>query len=310
MNLRALIGKLNVASRESLEAAAVLCLSRTHYGVEIEHWLLKLLDSNGTEFDLILRSGQVDKMRLHRDLSRALDSLKTGNPRNPTLSPSLVHLIREAWVAATIEFGHSEIRTGDLLFALISDAGLSKQLKDITPQLGTIETEDLANRLPDLAAQSSEHTGESRRADVMSAPPRADDFAFVSYHRGDQEFVFWLAQELRKNQVDLWVDQWAINPGDDWDREIETAIDRCRQFIIVLSPESCASREVSGELRAALIGSKQIIPILRKPCRPPRQLLTIQHLDFTGADYRQETPLRQLAQLLAIKKAKEAAQGG
>jgi type VI secretion system protein VasG len=80
MNLRALIGKLNAASRASLEGAAGLCLSRTHYDVEIEHWLLKLLDSNGTEFDLVLSSEQVDRAGLVRDLSRALDSFKTGNP--------------------------------------------------------------------------------------------------------------------------------------------------------------------------------------------------------------------------------------
>lgn len=29
-----------------MEAAAGLCLSRTHYDVEIEHYLMKLLDSS------------------------------------------------------------------------------------------------------------------------------------------------------------------------------------------------------------------------------------------------------------------------
>src|SRR6185503_7669308 len=42
VDLRALVGKLNDHSRRALEAAAGLCLSKTHYEVEIEHFLLKL----------------------------------------------------------------------------------------------------------------------------------------------------------------------------------------------------------------------------------------------------------------------------
>ena len=44
-NLRALTAKLNPAVRNALENAAGLCLSRTHYNVEIEHLLTKLLDT-------------------------------------------------------------------------------------------------------------------------------------------------------------------------------------------------------------------------------------------------------------------------
>ncbi len=47
VNLKSLIGKLNESTRNALEAAAGLCLSRTHYDVEIEHYLMKLLDASG-----------------------------------------------------------------------------------------------------------------------------------------------------------------------------------------------------------------------------------------------------------------------
>ncbi len=40
-NVRSLISKLNDATRSALEAAAGLCLSRTHYDIEIEHLLMK-----------------------------------------------------------------------------------------------------------------------------------------------------------------------------------------------------------------------------------------------------------------------------
>ena len=49
VNLKSLIGKLNDTVRGTLEGAAGLCLSRTHYDVEIEHFLVKLLDSSGSD---------------------------------------------------------------------------------------------------------------------------------------------------------------------------------------------------------------------------------------------------------------------
>ena len=46
LDLRSLIGRLNDTSRRALEAAAGLCVSRSHYEVEMEHWLTKLLDED------------------------------------------------------------------------------------------------------------------------------------------------------------------------------------------------------------------------------------------------------------------------
>jgi type VI secretion system protein VasG len=39
INLKGLIGKLDDTCRRALEGAAGLCLSRTHYDVDIEHLL-------------------------------------------------------------------------------------------------------------------------------------------------------------------------------------------------------------------------------------------------------------------------------
>ncbi len=44
LNLKSLLAKLNSTTRSTLEGAAGLCVSRAHYDVEIEHWLLKLLE--------------------------------------------------------------------------------------------------------------------------------------------------------------------------------------------------------------------------------------------------------------------------
>ena len=49
--LKAIVSRrLNDTTRKALEDAAGLCLSRTHYNVEIEHFLMKLLDATESRF--------------------------------------------------------------------------------------------------------------------------------------------------------------------------------------------------------------------------------------------------------------------
>ena len=83
IDLRSLVGRLNDTSGRALEAAAGFTLSRSHYDVEVEHWLLKLADIAGSDFVAILRHAGVDEGRLASDLNAELDRLKTGNARAP-----------------------------------------------------------------------------------------------------------------------------------------------------------------------------------------------------------------------------------
>ncbi|MDH4044672.1 MAG: type VI secretion system ATPase TssH, partial [Gemmatimonadota bacterium] len=93
VNLKSLIGKLNGQARHTLEASAGLCLGRTHYDVEIEHFLMKALDATDGDCALILKHFGVDRSKLAADLAKALDKLKSGNARTPSLSPTLVKML-------------------------------------------------------------------------------------------------------------------------------------------------------------------------------------------------------------------------
>ena len=64
INLKSLVGKLNDTCRRALEAAAGLCLSRTNYNVEIEHWLLKLIEASDTDLAALFRHYEVDTLAI------------------------------------------------------------------------------------------------------------------------------------------------------------------------------------------------------------------------------------------------------
>src|SRR5580693_2399944 len=156
VNLRSLIGKLNEATRNAVEAAAGLCLSRTHYDVEIEHYLMKLLDSSSGDFACIAKQFGVDKARLAAELTRSLDKLKSGNARTPALSPSLLKMMTEAWTLGSIDFGAGRIRTGFTILALLTDDELSRIIRDISKELQKIPADALKKDFLTIVASSVE----------------------------------------------------------------------------------------------------------------------------------------------------------
>ena len=143
VNLRSLIGRLNHQTRSGLEAAAGLCLSRTHYDVEVEHFLMKLLDASDGDFAAILKQFEVNRSRLATDLTRSLDKLKSGNARTPALSPSLTKMLSEAWLIGSVDYGATSIRSGYTILALACDDELRRLMQDVSREFGKIAGESL-----------------------------------------------------------------------------------------------------------------------------------------------------------------------
>jgi type VI secretion system protein VasG len=156
IDLKSLISRLDDHCRRALEAAAGLTLSRTHYNVEIEHWLMKLAEGTDTDFAAIFRQYDVDHGRFVIDLNKGLDKMKTGNSRAPALSPEIVDLGKQAWLLASVEHGLSRIRSGHLLWALLADETLARRAREASGQLLKIQPELLKRDMLTITANSVE----------------------------------------------------------------------------------------------------------------------------------------------------------
>ena len=120
--LRTLVKKLDNSAYHALEAAIGLCAFRTHYNVEVEHWLLKLLDENDAgSMSYYLEQYALEPQILKKLLNEEIDRFKTGNGRTPVLGPLLIELLTNAWNITTLEFNHQRINAGHVLYALIKD---------------------------------------------------------------------------------------------------------------------------------------------------------------------------------------------
>jgi type VI secretion system protein VasG len=253
-NLKSLIAKLNSISRSALEGAAGLCLSRTHYDVEFEHLLLKLAEAPESDMARILRHFQVDSSRLMRDLTRALDRLKTGNARTPALSPRLPKLFEEAWSLATIDYGCQALRSGHLLLALLSDPDTARLARDLSPEFSKISVETLQKYFMSITAGSSEdqeidktsETAETGMPAGASGKTPALDLYTIN-----------LTERARKGEID------PVLCRDFEIRQVVDILTRRRQNNPILTGEAGVGKTAVVEGFALRIASDDVPPPLR-----------------------------------------------
>ena len=172
MNLKSLIGKLNDSTRGALEAAAGLCLARTHYDIEVEHYLTKLLDSTDNDVAAIFKHFEIDTSRLSGELARALDKLKSGNARTPAISPSMMRMLVEAWTIGSIDYGAGQVRTGFTILALATHDELSRLMRDISREFQKIQPDVLKKDFAAIIEKSAEevHAAAAPAATGPGAP--------------------------------------------------------------------------------------------------------------------------------------------
>lgn len=143
INLKLLVDKMTPYMRSSLEGAAGLCLTHNQFNVEIEHWLLKLLDISDTDIVQLLVKHEIDQSKLARELAKAIAGFRSGSSRPAALSPSIVDAAKNAWMLASVDYNHSSISSGHLLAALLLEDGSRRQLLESCAELKNIAPESI-----------------------------------------------------------------------------------------------------------------------------------------------------------------------
>lgn len=256
VNIKSLIGRLNETCRNAMESAASLCLARTNYDVEIEHFLLKLLNMQNTDLHKILRYFEVAENQLANDLTKVIEGFKTGNARSPALSPVIPRMLQRAWLIASVDFQAEYIRSGHILCALLSDdepAFISLQ----TGLFEKVSREMLKEALTDLTVGSVEdqmYTGAS--SSVQPAMPTAKESNVRQSTKALDQYTISVTEKARKSELD---------PVVGRDREIRQIIDiliRRRQNNPILTGEAGVGKTAVVEGLALKIVQGDVPPVL------------------------------------------------
>jgi formylglycine-generating enzyme required for sulfatase activity len=119
---------------------------------------------------------------------------------------------------------------------------------------------------------------------------------FLCHSSSDKPLVRELYQKLSaEGWIDPWLDEEKLYPGQDWNLEIEKAVEAADAILVCLSNNSITKEGyVQRELRIVLDyadfkpeGTLYIIPMRLEACEPPRRLRPWQYADYfpeTGRD--------------------------
>lgn len=113
--------------------------------------------------------------------------------------------------------------------------------------------------------------------------------AFLSHSSKNLAFADRLAKTLSAHRVRTFFSKRNIQGAQQWHDEIGAALQRCDWFLVVLSPQSVASKWVKHELIYALQAhrfKKRIVPILYKACDADKLSWTLS--SFQWIDFRKD----------------------
>ncbi|AXF75016.1 type VI secretion system ATPase TssH [Erwinia tracheiphila] len=119
ISLPALVSRLHPLARHALENAATHSVSAQEPEITVSRLLLQMLDTPLSDVRVICMRENVDCEALRQ----RLDTLPPGNSDvigdYPTFSPLLVEWLKDSWLLASVELGHTQLRSGALLLALL-----------------------------------------------------------------------------------------------------------------------------------------------------------------------------------------------
>jgi type VI secretion system protein VasG len=257
-NWKFFFGKVNQITRDALEAGVGLCASRTHYEVEIEHYLTKLLDETDSDLQHILKHFGVDKSRLATDLARSLDRMKTGNGRGPVLSQMLVHMLTEAWLLGSVDYGAGQIRSGFTILALFTNDDLTRVVREVSKELQKIQPDALRQNLLQIVAGSHEDAITAAAEDTGAASPGAGQPRAAGGKTPNlDQYTVNLSERAKGGKID------PVLGRDAEIRQVVDILTRRRQNNPILTGEAGVGKTAVVEGFALRIAHGDVPPVLQ-----------------------------------------------
>ncbi|PRY06552.1 type VI secretion system ATPase TssH [Paraburkholderia sp. BL25I1N1] len=211
-DLSALLRRLNDHCARALADAASLCATRAHREVEVEHWLIKLLELGEGDLVAIVGSYELDVNGIRNGLLSAIERLPHDLRGKPGLSRRLGKLLEAAWMRASLEADSPSIRSAHLLAALADAPHLlhapdawallslsATQIERLLPELDwtSVEAPVVDTDARDFgharSATPAEAEAPGRRSAIQRTQPGADALG---------RFTIDITQKAREGRID------------------------------------------------------------------------------------------------------------
>ena len=255
VDLRQLIGLLDDTCRGALEDAARLAQKRTHYSIEVEHMLYRLIERTGTDAPAILDHFGCDAGRVSADLIRTIDAMRRGNAREPAFSPEVVHWLKQAWLFASLDQRAARLRSGQMLWALLADETLARRAGAASAPLLRISPDLLKRDFAAICGMSTEAAASDDAEPGSNIPQTA---AARPGGGALEQFTIDLTARARAGSID------PILGRDAEIRQVVDILTRRRQNNPILTGEAGVGKTAVVEGLALRIAGGEVPPALEK----------------------------------------------
>ena len=248
--------------------AAELCGGQSHFSVELEHFLFKLMEGKAPDVEILLENFGVDQGKVMAQLQQRLDQLKRGNKGTPAMSGVFAPLFQEAWLSSSVLLGQQQVRSGTVLLALLEEDTVRGMTFEVAPLLLEIPRDQLRIRVAELLKDSSEDAGQATGEVMAGAEASAGSSAMAKMpsltQAGNSK-----TPNLDQFTIDLTAlaRQGKIDPVRGRDAEIRQIIDillRRRQNNPILTGEAGVGKTAVVEGFAQRVVQKAVPPNLQQ----------------------------------------------
>ncbi|KOY46160.1 ATPase [Vibrio parahaemolyticus] len=214
INLSSLIQRLHPIAKVALEDAAALAVSEKANEVQIEHYLLSLLERPNSDFDVLLSHFDCSENLLRQSVRSTLDTNAKGNGSKPVFSALLIEWLQESWLVSSLDLSETQIRSGALLLTLVSNPlrygqhGYASILEAVNPDGLKRNFAELTSQSIEAQVATSEKT--QAREDGSALSKFTTDFTGKA-RKGEIDPVFCRDQEIRQI-VDILARRRKNNP--------------------------------------------------------------------------------------------------
>lgn len=214
INLSSLIQRLHPIAKVALEDAAALAVSEKANEVQIEHYLLSLLERPNSDFDVLLSHFDCSENLLRQSVRSTLDTNAKGNGSKPVFSALLIEWLQESWLVSSLDLSETQIRSGALLLTLVSNPlrygqhGYASILEAVNPDSLKRNFAELTSHSIEAQVATSEKT--QAREDGSALSKFTTDFTGKA-RKGEIDPVFCRDQEIRQI-VDILARRRKNNP--------------------------------------------------------------------------------------------------
>ncbi|MCX8849120.1 type VI secretion system ATPase TssH [Vibrio parahaemolyticus] len=214
INLSSLIQRLHPIAKVALEDAAALAVSEKANEVQIEHYLLSLLERPNSDFDVLLSHFDCSENLLRQSVRSTLDTNAKGNGSKPVFSALLIEWLQESWLVSSLDLSETQIRSGALLLTLVSNPlrygqhGYASILEAVNPDSLKRNFAELTSHSIEAQVATSEKT--QAREDGSALSKFTTDFTGKA-RKGEIDPVFCRDQDIRQI-VDILARRRKNNP--------------------------------------------------------------------------------------------------